>query len=325
LIRPLPGVLFVPIAAAYVALDGQPFSMRRALERLVWLGAPIVVAVGVLALVNRVQVGSALTTAYVESLAPGQGPQAILLTTVASPAMRAMSVMGSLMRLNFWLFGWPLSLALCLFAEPSRPVALMWGLLGADLGYRVLTPKVGVGSTGAIYFVEAIPILCVLAAAGAVRLARRGRGLLTARMAASVLVAGAVVNVALFLPSRLNDLARVGWAQNVVGRMIAERGLGRALVFHEGVVPWWTRLSWSYYPRCNSPALDDDVLFVLLQRARGLSENLEFWKRRYPSRSAWYFGYLEGRPTLIPLAELLTMEGASRPAPRLPPEAGISR
>ena len=49
----------------------------------------------------------------------------------------------------------------------------------------------------------------------------------------------------------------------------------------------------------------DDVLFVLLQRANGLEENVAFWKRRYPDRSAWYFGYFDGGPMLVPLERLV--------------------
>jgi hypothetical protein len=110
----------------------------------------------------------------------------------------------------------------------------------------------------------------------------------------------------------------MGAAQNLVGDLIRDRGVGNALVFHESVVPGWTRLSWAYYPRINSPALDDDVLFVLLQRAHGLQENVEFWKRRYPARSAWYFGYFEGQPMLVPLESFV---GGMAGAPA-PPSAG---
>jgi hypothetical protein len=80
------------------------------------------------------------------------------------------------------------------------------------------------------------------------------------------------------------------------------------------VVPWWTRLSWAYYPRCNSPDLDDDVLYVLLQRSSGLQENLAFWRRRYPSRSAWYFGYLSNGPSLLPLDEYVRLSSSGADA-----------
>jgi hypothetical protein len=172
----------------------------------------------------------------------------------------------------------------------------------ASLAYRLITPKVGVGATGPIYFFEVVPLLCVLAADGALRMVRAfPRPILSAGSLAALLVAAEVASVTLFLPSRLADLRRMGSAQNRVNEMIRDQGIGHALVFHEAVVPWWTRASWAYYPRINSPGLDDDVLFMLLQRANGPGENVEFWKRRYPDRSAWYFGYFDGGPMLVPL------------------------
>ena len=123
------------------------------------------------------------------------------------------------------------------------------------------------------------------------------------------------MGVTLFLPGRLGDLSRMGQAQRALPDLIERRGLHRALVFHEGVVPPWTYRSWAYFPRCNSPALDDDVLFVRFQRpAAGLEDNLEFWRRRYPQRSAWYFGWPPGgEPFLVPLESFVRSE--PRPAP----------
>ena len=88
-----------------------------------------------------------------------------------------------------------------------------------------------------------------------------------------------------------------------------------ALVFHEGVVPPWTYRSWAYFPRCNSPALDDDILYVRFQRSPGGAEaNLDFWRRRYPDRAAWYFGWPAGEePFLIGLE---TFVRAQAGAPR---------
>ena len=246
---------------------------------------------------------------------PGQGPAAILVTTSATFAMRAMSLAGSLIRLNFWLLGWPVSILLCLLAGRTRTTGLLWGMVAASLVYRVVTPKVGVGGTGPIYFFEVVPLLCVLTADGALRLARGfPRQMLSAGSLAALLLASTIVSVTLFLPSRLADLRRMGAAQNLVTDMIRERGIGHALVFHEGIVPWWMRQSWAYYPRINSPALDDDVLFVLLQRSAGLQENVEFWKRRYPDRGAWYFGYSEGGPMLVPLESVVRGVARQRPA-----------
>jgi hypothetical protein len=62
-------------------------------------------------------------------------------------------------------------------------------------------------------------------------------------------------------------------------------------------VPPWSGLSWAYYPPCNPPALDDGVLYLRLwnQPAAGY----ELWRRRFPQRSAWWFGYRDGRPVLV--------------------------
>lgn len=316
-VRPLPVVLFLPVIAVYVFLAAGARTSR--ISRLAWLGAPVAVAVAALAAVNAVQAGSALVTAYGQDLAPGRGAEAIFLTTLATPAVRAMSVVGTLIRLNFWLFGWPCSLIFVAFARPLRPTYLLWGLVAAEAAYRVITPKVGVGGAGPLYVFEVVPLLCVLSADGAARLARSGRGLLGSPAAVSALtIAGTVVSLTVFLPSRLADLGRMGAAQNEVERLLQRQEVASALVFHEGVVPWWTLRSWAYYPRVNAPALDDDVLFVLLQRRNGLGENVEFWKRRYPGRSAWYFGYVHGQPRLVPLeafveSELRTPSGLAAP------------
>jgi hypothetical protein len=314
LVRPLPIVLFVPVAALF-ALGRPPYALPTVLRRLAALGAPVAMAIIVMLLVNRAQVGHALVTAYAESLVPGQGPGAILVTTSATFAMRAMSLVGSLIRLNIWLFGWPLSLLLCTLARRTRTTGLLWGMVLASLVYRVITPKVGVGGAGPLYFFEVVPLLCVLTADAALRIVRAApRPIFSEGSLAALLLASSLVSVTLFLPPRMADLRRMGAAQTVVDDAIREKGVGNALVFHESVVPWWTRLSWAYFPRINGPGLDDDVLFVLLQRDQGLQENVEFWKRRYPERSAWYFGYLGGRATLVPLEAFVNgATGAAMP------------
>jgi hypothetical protein len=324
LVRPLPLVLFVPVAALH-ALGRPPHTVPSVVRRLLALGVPILLAVAVMLVVNRVQVGHALVTAYGESLVPGRGPEGILLTTSASFAVRAMSLVGSLIRLNFWLFGWPISLLLCLLASRTRSTGLLAGMVVASLAYRLITPKVGVGGAGPIYFFEVLPLLCVLTADGALRMARTAprRGLSVGSLAA-FLIAATIVTVALFLPSRLADLRRMAAAQTVVDDVVSEMGLHHALVFHESVVPWWSRRSWAYFPRINAPALDDDVLFVLFQRDLGLQDNVEFWKRRYPDRSAWYFGYFEGRPRLVPLQAFVQGAAGAAAAP-LPPASAPPR
>jgi hypothetical protein len=314
LVRPRPGVLFVPVAVVFIAVEGRDLA-AGALRATAALLAPVAFAVGAMLLVNRAQAGHALVTAYGQSLAPGQGAEGILLTTVATPAVRAMSLVGSLIRWNFWLFGWPLSFLFLAGARFTGPRRLLWGMVGAELFYRLLTPKVGVGGAGPIYFFEATPLLCVLSADGAARLAQGRWGLrLSARATATIVLAGTIVSLCAFLPSRLMDLRRMGAAQNAPADMLRARGIHEAVVFHQAIVPWWTRSSWAYYPACNGPALDDDIVYLFLPAELPPAASVEVWRRRYPRRSAWFFGYRDGRPFLEPLAEHLAQAFPAPPA-----------
>jgi hypothetical protein len=307
LTRPLPGVLFAAAALAWVAWRHRVPALRDG--RLAALGAPLLASVGALLAVNRLQAGSALTSGYQTAygLEAGGAGLVRLLTPLDLPN-GAMSIAASLMRLDAWLFGWPLSLLFVPFARRRGAHALPWLMLAAALAYRLVSPKAGVGTTGPQYFLEVAPLLCLLTADGLARLVERA-GIWRHGLAAAVVLAGTCVSLTMFVPPRLAELGRAGRAQRAVWDLIQLQVRSRALVFHEGVVPPWTGLSWAYFPRCNGPRLDDDVLFVRLARAEGLDANLEFWRRRFPERSAWYFGWDRAAgPYLVELESLVGRE-----------------
>jgi hypothetical protein len=240
----------------------------------------------------------------------GHGSEGIIAFLGGGTADIAMSLFASLARLGIWAFGWPLAPALALLAWRLPRTGLLWAMVAAAIAYRVLSPKAGVSPTGPVYLHEIVPILALLAAQGTVTWARR-RGL--GGRAVALFGAGALVSATMFLPGRLADLALMGLAQRTPHVLLDRAAAGRSLVFHEGVVPWATRLSWAYYPRHNSPALDDDVLFLHARRS-DLAAAHELWRRRYPDRSAWWFEYAGGRPRLVPLDEALrTAPSAATP------------
>ncbi len=306
LVRPLPGALFVVVALVYVATVHRPWGRRpRAAWRpLLAFALPLFCGAALLAAINRFQNGDALTTGYEASDLPGLGLAALFAPS--SLEAYALSIAGHLLRQNVWLFGWPLSLALCLFARRTPRTALIWGLIGAAWTYRLLAPKAGVAATGPLYLFETLPLLALLSADGLGELVARGRlgadPAVARRRALSLLVAATTVGVGLFLPTKLLNLRRMAEAQLVLPRMLEARGIHNALVFHQQSVPQETRLSWAFNPRINSPRLDDDVLFVRYLGGRDDTDlNLDFWRRRHPDRSAWYFTWNDRDPRLVRL------------------------
>ncbi len=316
LVRPLPAALFA-LAAAADLLFAPSASPRARATRLAGFAVPVALGVAAIGLVNQLQTGSALQSGYQAAHAPGQGIGAVM---GGGFAMATMSVASAVVRENFWLLGWPLSLAPCLLAGRLPRPWLLWGILAGELAYRLAAPKAGVGGAGPLYLFEAVPILCALSARGLVRLAR-GETRLGPRTGGAAVWAPAVVSLflvslALFVPPKVADLARMASGQRTVERLIARQGVRDALVFHEGVAPPWTGLTWAYFPRCNGPRLDDDVLFLRYQREQP-ARNVELWRRRFSGRSAWYFGWdAQGGPFLVPLQEFLDAPGAARAVPQ---------
>jgi hypothetical protein len=319
LTRPLPGVLFAAAAFPWVAARAVKSGRWSC---LVAFALPLGLAAAAFLAINRVQTGGWLVTAYEAFHTPGRS---IARTLGGDLATLAMSVSASLLRLNVWLLGWPVSLAFCLFARRAPGLGLVHALLGAALAYRLVAPKAGVAGTGPVYMFEAAPLLCLLAAAGLAHLAqarpRLGRWDVDAPSLAAVVTAATLVNVTMFLPVKLQDLRAMGRAQSAVTRLLAEQGIHQAVVFHQSVVPFWTSQSWAEDPRSNSPAFDDDVVFLRFQ-PEDPERNIEVGRRRFPGRSLWYFGYVDGQPRLVPLERLLAHgPGAATADPPRPPSA----
>ncbi len=303
LARPLPGALWLGLAALVVVRRAPDWRQRgRDAGALL---VPFALVAALIPAVNLLQAGDALVSGQQAFHRPGRSGLVFLLETGFT--QRAVSLVQSLLRFDGWFLGWPLAAALALAARRDSATRLLWGFVAVTLSYRVLVPKVGVGGTGSLYLYEALPLICLLAGDGTLRLARTAARLpfgarLDGAFAASLVAAGFVVSATLFLPARVADLSRMADAQALLPSLLARADVHRALVFHAGSVPSELQQSWAYYPRYNSPGLDDDVLFLRLQPFTGVERNVEFWRRRYPDRSAWVFTWtVEEGPRLEPL------------------------
>jgi hypothetical protein len=298
LARPLPGALFA-LALAVYALGGglcRPLGER---VRATLLGAVPVVACGlVLLAVNRAQTGSAWSSGY-QVLHGGSGG----VFAPDQPAAMVSSLAAGFVRQWFWAFGWPLSFAFLPFAWRGRRsgATVLWLFVGAGYAYRLISPKVFVGTTGPIYLAEMVPLLAILTGGGMVRarayLARFGAR--PRRAVGAVAVSFSVVAACMFLPVAFDTLRRASAARRFVPDELARLGVARALVFTNQLSPPWTGDTWAMAPPPPSPSLDDRILYV---RDIGTEDDLRaFAARRFPDRSAWRFGFVGRDRVLVPL------------------------
>jgi hypothetical protein len=198
------------------------------------------------------------------------------------------SIFGGLLRENFWLLAWPFGLLLLPWCRPARAPVLYWGMLGAELAYRVVAPKTVVSVTGPTYLTEVVPLL-TLGAADALQ--RIGGMIPAARVRPSVVaVAASVVGATMFVPIQAGALAVGSATRQVVFDELEKSGAERALIFSNAIVNPRSLVTWAYFPQNPSPHLDDPWIFVRIPReADPRPRMLDFWRRRFPDRRAFIF------------------------------------
>ncbi len=337
LARPLPGALFVVGAAPWLVLQRSAGpagrSARGRLFDLVAVGVPVAVFAGLLGLTNALQSGNPLVSGY-ETVHGGA------FGVHTDGGAFSSSLASAILRQSFWAFGWPCSLLFVPFATrrlaPSRPsLTLVWVMLAAGYSYRLIGPKVFVGTTGPIYVAEMVPLIAILSAAGMIRLRswlrdlRPSFGAIPASMAIASVAAAAVM----FLPFQLAWLSDVSRPQRFTPDTLVSREVKRALVFSMNV----TRLrgaTWALWPPPPSPGLDEPIVYV--RRAHGANRHramYDFWQRYFPDRRA--FVLEEGNGPLVlrelprdlvpPAVEGLDEDGDPVAAPGPPPAVSADR
>jgi hypothetical protein len=314
LVRPLPGVLFLIAAAAVFILSRGDRSwgphLRKRLPLALVALVPMAACAALMLWINHRQTGGALQSGYEVT----HGKYGFFAN---KDGQISLSVAAALLRQNLWLFGWPLSFLFVPFARSAhRPAfTLVWALIGAEYFYRVLVPKTVVATTGPIYVMEIVPLLALLTGGGVVGAKRwlaahHVRGAKT--WVVSVVLASTAVAYLMFVPVRTRGIQLNARTWNEVYRALQRRDAPRkALVFSLYMVNPDKKVSWAYYPPPPSPALDDDILFVRIPATGDrLQRVIEFWQRRFPEYTAWYFNPREG------LKRIPSTPPASRSAPR---------
>ena len=304
------GVFIRPQTGVFLTL---PFGVRviarltRGRLRSGWM--PPLVAIGILGFgaagflaVNRALTGSIVRTGYHAYMAQG-----IAWPFPFGPIHTVREISQNLAQLNFWLLGWPVSLAFVPFFQRT---ATAWALavmpLIALLWYGVMAVPT-VAAVGPVYYAETVVPLIILTASGVERsialLRHRVGDAWPTRALVAAPVAGILASLLTFVPCEVGSLRLMADVARAPYDLVEARRLDRALVFVRSLpslhVPPG---SWAYYHRNNSPDLDDPVLFV---RDLGQERN-EVMMRYLPDRTPYWMGMRNGELVLEPI-------GVSRP------------
>lgn len=297
LVRPLPGLLFLPVGAAFFLFRAWRFPVRRRWAMTFAAAVPLALCAAAFLAVNVAQTGDALKTGYqavhgarMGALSYGEG-------------VFGASIGGALLRQNVWLFGWPLSFLFVPLARRSRGAWLLWGMVAAAYAYRLIAPKTVLATTGPIYVAEIVPLLSLATGSGLFHLREWFDGWRVpggAELIAATGVAFVLVMSSMFLPVQVREIHRSGVAWKLPRwKVDAARNGGPALVFAKTMVEPEALNTWAYFPPNPSPDLDDEVIFVRRPESRRMAEvGIDFWKRRFSDRRAWVLRYVNGQPVL---------------------------
>jgi hypothetical protein len=304
LVRPLPGLLYLPVAGLYflVAVRG---SWTRKLGMALAAALPLALIGLALLWTNVVQTGHPLMTGYhttlkLDSLVPV--PRDDFATVYLGGGVGSV-----LMRQNVWQTGFPLVLLFALAARRTRRTWLLIGMIAAQLSYRFVSPKAGVMSTGPVYTFECVGWIALLIADGLRVSGNRLRAAIGEKAPQAVLsiVAGGFVVAGLgFWPVQIESLRLGAAAHRVVYDLVERNRLQNAVVFYE------VRLArtWAHWLRNPKPDLTDEVLY-LRKKTASYSELYEFAQKRFPQRSSWVFQFAaRGQPRLVPLRAMAVLE-----------------
>jgi hypothetical protein len=220
---------------------------------------------------------------------------------VAPPPYPSLFELGyTLARLNFWLFGWPLSLAFLPFVRRTREgIALLLAPAGVALLFAITTvPSINV--VGPVHYGELIAPLVLVSASGIEELTRwvRARLEASAGRILALPIAATLCALVLYLPLYVGSLSAMRNVARAPYDLVEAARLDRAVVFVRSrgaldLPPW----SWAYHTRNPSPGLDDRVLYV-----RDLGEERNRVLIGFlPDRAPYWMGVRNGELVLVPL------------------------
>jgi hypothetical protein len=301
LTRPVSAAAF---AVPWLVLLGA--RLRRPAGGRAWIGVGLfcivgAAAVGLLAAYQLALSGNPFRTGYhtFGRIAKMSFTLGALVAPAPFPSIYELGY--TIARLNFWLFGWPVSLAFLPFFHRSREGIALLLSAAATVFLFALTTVPSINVVGPVHYAELIAPLVLVSASGIEELTQwmRGRLHVSAGRALGLPLAATLCALLVYVPLYLGSLramAEVAWTPY---DLVETARLDHAIVFVRTLgalefPPW----SWAYYPRSPSPGLTDRVLYV---RDLGEPRNRDLI-RFMPDRAPFWMGIQDGRLVLAPLA-----------------------
>lgn len=209
-------------------------------------------------------------------------------------------LMFTLARINFWLFGWPVSFVLLLFFRRNAGgTRLLTSVALVFLVYAAISAAT-IHPVGPVHYAELAVPLVMLSASGLDRLVEIARTVPwhgAARAAVTMPVAALLCALTTFLPVYGGSLRASADLTRAPDETLAAQGITRALVFvHTLPALYVSPYSWAYYRRNNHPDLTDAILYV---NYVGPERNRDFM-RLFPDRPAFSMGMKDGKFTMLP-------------------------
>jgi hypothetical protein len=210
-------------------------------------------------------------------------------------------LMFTLARMNFWLFGWPVSFVFILFCNRSAGGRrLLTGVVYVLLLYAAISAAT-IHPVGPVHYSELAVPMIILSASGLERLIGVARGATMPgglpRVVAAAPLAAMLCGLATFLPVYGGSLRASADLVRAPDELLAAQGVTRALVFiHTLPTLYVSPYSWAYYRRNNHPDLTDPILYV---NYASPERNKEF-ARLFPDRPVFSMGMKDGKFTMLP-------------------------
>lgn len=220
------------------------------------------------------------------------------------PGWTIFAISQNVTQFNFWLFGWPLSLAFAPFFERNGRAWMVAAipLLGV-VGYGLSTGVPTLASVGPVYYAELIVPVVILSASGIERVIALTRTWFGDGPATRMLVAWppalVVACLIAFVPVQLASLQLMADIARAPYDLVEQRRLDNAVVFVHSLPPLngVRPGAWVYYHRNNSPDLSDRVLFVRDLGSEANGRLLSY----LPDRQPFWMGMKNRQLILTPL------------------------